>query len=117
MVDVPTVTEWRTALRAAWDRDGKCFRCAISGVRLDPTGRLPALYPTLDHASPGRRFGGWLVVAAAVNDMKSDLDLNEAKRAWALLSAVAAGTRSAADDLERLLAGLTHFRSRVTPKA
>jgi hypothetical protein len=56
------------------------------------------------------------VVAAAINDMKSDLDLDEAKRAWALLSAVVGGTRSASDELERLLSGLKHFRSRAAPR-
>jgi len=116
VVDVPTGAQWRDALRAAWDRDAKSFRCGISGVRLDPSGLIPALYPTLDHASPGRGAGGWLVVAAAINDMKSDLDLDEAKRAWALLSAVVGGTRSASDELERLLSGLKHFRSRAAPR-
>ncbi len=111
VVDVPTRAQWHAALRRAWDGGAGCFRCEISGVRLDVN--VPALYPTLDHSAPGAAADGWLVVSAAVNDMKSDLSLAEARTAWRLLATATDGNRAAAAELERHLETLQHFRPRA----
>jgi hypothetical protein len=111
VVDVPTRAQWHAVLRRAWDGSTGCFRCEISGVRLDVN--VPALYPTLDHSAPGASTDGWLVVCAAVNDMKSDLSLDEARKAWRLLASVADGNRAASEELERHLEVLKHFSPRA----
>jgi hypothetical protein len=60
--------------------------------------------------------GGWLVVAAAINDMKADLSLDEAREAWRLL-ATGPGDGGAVDALEMLLRRLAHFRPRAAVRS
>jgi hypothetical protein len=79
-------------------------------VRLDR--KVPALQLTLDHANPGEASGGWLVVAAVINDMKSDLSLNEASKAWSLLARAQAVGGEASEELETLFRTLAHFKAR-----
>ena len=54
----------------------------------------------------------WMVVAAAINDMKSDLDLTEFRAALPLVSRLVSGTGSEndRDDLEHLLKNLRQWR-------
>jgi hypothetical protein len=53
-----------------------------------------------------------MVVAAAINDMKSDLDLTEFRATLPLVSRLVCGTGSEndRDDLEHLLKNLCHWR-------
>lgn len=114
MVEVPGRAEWVQALKKAWDPASGSFRCQISGVRLDPGNRRSARYPTVEHTTPGGCAGGWLVVAAVVNDMKSDLSLSEFKEAVPLLTTILSkGAGEAQQEvaaLEALLNGLEHFK-------
>jgi hypothetical protein len=106
-VDVPTRAEWIEALKRSWDGSG--FRCGITGVRLEADSASPR-YLTLDHVAPGKRSGGWMVVAALINDMKSDLDLDEFKRVIALLPGAISGDRESVDALQHVLSNLGHWR-------
>jgi hypothetical protein len=112
IVQVATKAEWVEALRAAWDDKGNCFRCGISSVRLAPNDPASPLYPTLDHSDPGTGTGGWMVVAAAINDMKSDLDMEELQRVLPLLSLLLTGQggEGERDKLGTILKGLRHWR-------
>lgn len=58
------------ALRDAWD--GEAFRCYYSGVRLVEDNSKDPRYLTFDHLTP-RQESEIVVVAAAINDMKSDM--------------------------------------------
>jgi len=60
-----------------------------------------------------------MVVAAAINDMKSDLDLTEFRAALPLLTRLVSGTGSnkERDDLEHLLKNLRHWRRVVVVNA
>ena len=109
IVQVARKAEWVEALRTAWDEKGNCFRCGISGVRLVPNDASSPLYPTLDHSDPGAGTGGWLVVAAAINDMKSDLDMKELKKVLPLLSLIVTG-KGSNDDREKLETVYISFR-------
>jgi hypothetical protein len=112
IVQVATKAEWVQSLRAAWDVKEYCLRCGISGVRLVPNDPSSPLYPTLDHSDPGTGKGGWMVVAAAINDIKSDLDMEELRRVLPLLSALVTGNGSDGDrqHLESALKRLRHWK-------
>lgn len=58
------------ALRDAWD--GEAFRCYYTGIRLIEDNPKDPRYLTFDHLTP-RQEGDIVVVAAAINDMKSDM--------------------------------------------
>ena len=58
------------ALQKSWDGEG--FRCYYSGIRLIEDNHKDPRYLTFDHLTP-RREGNIVVVAAAINDMKSDM--------------------------------------------
>ena len=72
------------ALKESWD--GECFRCHYSGVRLEEKDQHSPLYRTLDHRTP-RKEGDIVIVAAVINDMKSDLSDYEFKNVINQLSA------------------------------
>jgi hypothetical protein len=112
IVEIPSRREWFEVLRTSWDEGARCFRCMISGVPLLPDAPKSPRYPTLEHAAPGKGHGGWLVVAAAINDMKSDFDLDEFKRIVPLVAQVfqAQGDPEASSDLLRILDQLKHWR-------
>jgi hypothetical protein len=112
IVPVATRTEWIEAIQEAWDTKENCLRCRISGVRLVPDDPSSPLYPTLDHSDPGAASGGWLVVAAVINDMKSDLDMAELKKVLPLLSRMACGQGNKEDQeqLEGVLKDLRHWK-------
>lgn len=62
------------ALTEAWD--GEHFRCYYSGVCLLTDDHRSPKYITFDHRVP-RQESDIVVCAAALNDMKSDLDEQE----------------------------------------
>jgi hypothetical protein len=101
IVPIPGRQEWIEALRSAWDEREKCFRCAISGVRLTSTDPSSPLYATLDHSDPSSDGAEWLVVAAAINDIKSDLAIDELRRVLPLLSGLVTGNAKP-EDRDRL---------------
>ncbi len=111
-VATPARSEWIETLRSAWDANGSCFRCMISGVPLRVDDPASPRYPTLEHTAPGTGHGGWLVVAAAINDMKSDFGLDEFKALIRLLARTIEpqGEAKAAGEIQVLLDGLKHWR-------
>ena len=113
-VPVPTRKEWIEALAKAWNPASACFECQIAGVPLDLVNTNSPRYLTLEHAHPQHAEGGWLIVAAAINDMKSDFSLGEFRQAIPLLDACMRGRRDrrTADHLRRLLDSLEHWRRR-----
>jgi hypothetical protein len=119
LVQVASRREWVEVLKSAWDSEAAAYRCMMTGVRLNPSDPASPLYPTLEHSTPGTGVGGWMVVAAAINDMKSDLDLNEFRAALPLLTCLVSGTGSnkERDDLEHLLKNLRHWRRVVVVNA
>lgn len=116
IVPIPGRQEWIQALRSAWDEREKCFRCGISGIRLTSTDSSSRLYATLDHSSPSSDGAGWLIVAAAINDIKSDLAIDEFRQVLPLLSRLVTGDAKPEDRdiLESMLKTLRHWR-RVKP--
>ena len=62
------------ALKKAWD--GQCFRCHYTGVRLIDDNPKDPRYLTFDHFTP-REESEIVIVAAAINDMKSDMSDRE----------------------------------------
>jgi hypothetical protein len=118
-VQIASRREWVEVLKSAWDSDAGIFRCMMTGVRLNPSDPASPLYPTLEHSTPGTGVGGWMVVAAAINDMKSDLDLTEFRAALPLLTRLVSGTGSSEDrdGLEHLLKNLRHWRRVVVVNA
>jgi hypothetical protein len=119
IVPVPSKAQRIEALRSAWDERASCFRCAISGVRLTTTDSSSPLYLTLDHSNPSSAGAGWLVVAAAINDMKSDMDVREFRRLLPLLGRLIAGGGKPKDRdrLETLLKTLRHWRRVVRDRS
>ena len=67
-----------TALRKAWDKEDKCFRCYYSGIRLNDDNVRDPRYITFDLTA--LRKGAVLVVTAAlIDEMKADLTEDEFK--------------------------------------
>ena len=62
------------ALKKSWD--GEAFRCYYSGVKLVEDNPKDPRYLTFDHFVP-RQESNIVIVAAAINDMKSDMADNE----------------------------------------
>jgi len=58
------------ALKKAWD--GQAFRCYYTGIKLVEDNHKDPRYLTFDHRVP-RKESDIVVVAAAINDMKSDM--------------------------------------------
>jgi hypothetical protein len=84
----------------------------LSGVPLEVSNSDSPCYPTLEHTSPGTSKGGWLVVAAVINDMKSDFAVDEFRAVIPLLAAVLSGNGNVhvSSQLCDLLGSLKHFR-------
>lgn len=89
----------------------------VSMVPLRPDAPNSPRYPTLEHTAPGKGHGGWLVVAAAINDMKSDFDLDEMKAVVPLLARILQpdGDSEASSDLQQVLDRLKHWRRVKAP--
>jgi hypothetical protein len=62
------------ALKRAWD--GQCFRCHYTGVKLIDDNLKEPRYLPFDHFIP-REEHKIVIVAAAINDMKSDMSDQE----------------------------------------
>lgn len=58
-------------MKEAWD--AQVFRCYYTGIKLVEDNHKDPRYLTLDHRIP-RKESDIVVVAAAINDMKSDMD-------------------------------------------
>jgi hypothetical protein len=101
---VPCFDAWLSVLEKAWDASTECFRCQISGVRLQLDDRTSPVYPSLEHADNGQ----YMVVAAVINDMKSDLTLSEFEKVVVELAKRFNGDNNA--DLQPLLTKLSKFR-------
>lgn len=65
------------ALRRSWD--GESFRCFYTGVKLVEDNHKDPRYLTFDHRTP-RQEDDIVIVAAAINDMKSDMSDREFRR-------------------------------------
>jgi hypothetical protein len=65
------------ALKKAWD--GECFRCYYTGVKLVEDNWRNPRYITFDHLTP-RKEDDIVIVAAAINDMKSDMSDREFRK-------------------------------------
>ena len=65
------------ALRRSWD--GKFFRCFYTGVKLVEDNHKDPRYLTFDHRIP-RRENRIVIVASAINDMKSDMSDREFRK-------------------------------------
>lgn len=88
-VPAPTMADWITALRRSWRISGDCFRCEISGLRLDVQKRYQPLSLTCDHDPPSS--GKCLVVAWLINDMKNDHTREEFERNVRSLAEILSG--------------------------
>lgn len=112
VVEIPSRAEWMDTLQTAWDSNDGCFRCMVSGVELLVDKPESPRYPTLEHSAPGTGQHGWLVVAAAINDMKSDFAMDEFQAAVPLLAKaiVPGGDRASSAQLQSILDQLKHFR-------
>lgn len=62
------------ALQKAWN--GEAFRCYYTGIKLAEDNPKDPRYLTFDHLTP-REESEVVVVAAAINDMKSDMSDDE----------------------------------------
>lgn len=67
------------ALKAAWDRKARVFRCHYTGVELDTTDWRDHRYLSLEHQTPGDE-SDITVVSLLINRMKTDLSDAEFRR-------------------------------------
>lgn len=74
-VPAPSINEWIAALRRSWAITNDCFRCELSGFRLDLDSAHKPLSLSCDHDPPGS--ANFLVVAWLINDMKNDHERQE----------------------------------------
>lgn len=65
------------ALKQSWD--GRSFRCYYTGVKLVVDDHKDPRYLTFDHCIP-RQEDDIVVVAAAINDMKTDMSDREFRK-------------------------------------
>jgi len=84
-VDVPKRNEWRRMLQKAWNRDRGCFECKITHIKLNINDKDSPLYLNLDHSNPSKNNGGYMIVAAFVNEMKHKMNLNKFRKIVPLL--------------------------------
>lgn len=114
-VVIPTRREWLYALKAAWDVNGQAFRCQLTGIKLQTDQIGSPAYLTLDHATPGSAAGGWIVVAALINDMKSDLAVEEFQTLVPLVAKclVDPDDLNNRDSLEASVSALRHFTRKL----
>jgi len=78
------------ALQQAWD--GQAFRCYYTGIRLVEDNPKDPRYLTFDHLIP-RQESKIVIVAAAINDMKSDMSDSEFRAMVLALAKHFAGDR------------------------
>jgi hypothetical protein len=69
----------KSALKDAWDKEDKVFRCFYTQVALDTTDWRDHRYLSLEHQTPGDE-SNITVVSALVNRMKTDLSDDEFRR-------------------------------------
>jgi hypothetical protein len=66
------------ALQKSWDKESECFRCHYSGIQLVDDNPKDPRYITFDHLTPAK-VGDLVSTAAIINDMKSDMSIDEFK--------------------------------------
>ena len=74
-VAAPDTLTWIAALQRSWAITGDCFRCELSGLKLDLESAHRPLSMSCDHDPPGSDT--YLIVAWLINDMKNDHDRDE----------------------------------------
>jgi hypothetical protein len=114
-IPAPSTDEWIAALRRSWSIAGDCFRCELSGLKLDLISAHSPLALTCDHDPPGS--GNFLVVAWLINDMKNDHDRSEFYRnISALAEVIGNGTPciELADKYHASFANIKHWRRTAT---
>jgi hypothetical protein len=81
-------------------------------VPLELADHKSPFYATAEHVSPGKRSQGFWVVAALINDMKSDLDFDELKQVLPLLTRIVLHQdgKSERQQLEQVMRNLRHWR-------
>lgn len=112
-VPAPSTDDWIKALHRSWSITGDCFRCEISGLKLDTKNRHCPLAWTCDHDPPGS--GRFLVVAWVINDMKNDHDQEEfIRNVRALVGILVSGKPdpALADAAYNGFSALKHWRRR-----
>lgn len=106
-----TQGEWVTTLRRSWSITGDCFRCELSGLRLDTQNTHSPLALTCDHDPPGSPHV--LIVAWVINDMKNDHDRQEFYRNVQCLAEMVKGSSprpDLADKYEANFSNMKHWR-------
>lgn len=110
-VPAPTTRMWIDALRRSWGMSGDCFRCELSGLRLDTIDPHSPLAVSCDHDPPGSN--NYLVVAWLLNDMKNDhtrVEFYRNVRALAEIIAHGAPDIAAAERHHDSFSGISHWR-------
>ena len=110
-VPAPTTDQWMAALRRSWFITGDCFRCELSGLKLDMTSAHSPLSLSCDHDPPGS--ANFLVVAWLINDMKNDHERGEFYlNVGRLAEMIQTGSpdHKLADRYRESFAGLRHWR-------
>ena len=110
-VPAPSTDEWIAALRRSWSIGNDCFRCELSGLRLDLKSAHGPLSLSCDHDPPGS--ASFLVVAWLINDMKNDHDRDEFHtNVMRLAEIIKGGTpdKDLADTYGESFANLKHWR-------
>lgn len=82
----PSTRGWIDALRRSWNLSGDCFRCEVSGLRLEMDDPYHPLSITCDHDPPGS--ASFFIVAWVINDMKSDHNRDEFRRNVSALASI-----------------------------
>lgn len=110
-VAAPDTLTWIAALQRSWSITNDCFRCELSGLRLDLDSAHGPLSMSCDHDPPGSDT--YLVVAWLINDMKNDHDRDEFYRnAQNLAKIVSKGRPDTvlADTMQDDFANIRHWR-------
>lgn len=110
-VAAPDSLTWIAALRRSWAISHDCFRCEISGLKLDMESAHRPLSMSCDHDPPGSDT--YLVVAWLINDMKNDHNRDEFYRNVTKLAKIVADGRpnvELADRFHNDFASIRHWR-------
>jgi hypothetical protein len=117
-VPAPSTDTWIAALRRSWSISNDCFRCELSGLRLDLGSAYKPLSLSCDHDPPGS--ANFLVVAWLINDMKNDHGRDEFYANVMKLAAMVSGggpNPVLADKFQDSFANLRHWRRACPPKS
>jgi hypothetical protein len=110
-VPAPSTDEWIAALRRSWAINKDCFRCELSGLKLDLESAHSPLSMSCDHDPLGS--ANFLIVAWLINDMKNDHGRNEFYENVKKLAAIVQSNspnHQLADKYQDSFANLLHWR-------